>query len=61
MKECSFRPKINRKKKFKNVESHYSRKNYDKKIEEYQERKDLIVSLPLNVYFQVSNKSRKDC
>jgi hypothetical protein len=39
MKECSFKPKINKKKKF-----HYSRKNYDKKIEEYQERKDLIVS-----------------
>lgn len=44
MKECSFKPKLNKKKKFKNVESHYSRKNYDKKIEEYQERKDLIVS-----------------
>ena len=44
MKECSFKPKINKKKQFDNVQSHYNCNNYDKKIEEYQERKELIVS-----------------
>lgn len=44
MKECSFKPKINRKKKFKNIESNYSNKNYDKKINEYLEKKRLEVS-----------------
>jgi len=43
MKECSFRPKINKKRKFKKVESHYSQKNYEKKMDEYLQKKQLEV------------------
>lgn len=43
MKECSFKPKINKKKKFKDVESNYSLKNYDKKINEYLDKKRMEV------------------
>lgn len=44
MKECSFKPKINKPKRFQSIESHYNSKNYAKKIEEHNERKELIVS-----------------
>lgn len=44
MKECSFKPKINKAKRFQSVESHYNTRNYTKKIEEFNERKELIVS-----------------
>lgn len=44
MKECSFKPKINKKKKFSNIESNYSMKNYNKKINEYLEKKRIEVN-----------------
>lgn len=47
MKECSFRPRINRKRKFEGIESNYSMKNYDEKINEYLEKKRIEVNLLL--------------
>ena len=48
MKECSFRPKINKGKKFKKVESHYSQKNYERKMDEYLKKKQMEVSEKTN-------------
>ena len=45
MKECSFKPKLNKNKRYSNVQSHYSKKNYEKKMDEYLAKKKLEVNL----------------
>lgn len=44
LKECTFRPRINNNKKFSGVESHYTGKNYDKKLEAARKKKSLEVT-----------------
>lgn len=47
MRECKFVPETNKNKRFANLESNYSAKNYDSKMQEYQKRKQIEVALML--------------